>query len=82
MPLSAVGVHEIQLTLCAEVKQRRKKLKISREKLSLTTGVPAPTIKKFEATGQISLRQFLLLWLTLEEVDTSPLCHPNITLFP
>jgi hypothetical protein len=31
--------------------------------------VPASTIKKFETTGQISLRQFLLLWQSVDELQ-------------
>ncbi|WP_425531571.1 hypothetical protein [Chromohalobacter nigrandesensis] len=31
--------------------------------------MPAPTIKKFETTGQISLRQFLLLWQCVDRLE-------------
>ncbi len=31
--------------------------------------VPAPTNKKFELTGQISFRQLLLLWQSLDSLD-------------
>ena len=31
--------------------------------------MPAATIKKFELTGQISLRQFLLLWQSLDDLQ-------------
>lgn len=31
--------------------------------------MPASTIKKFEATKQISFRQFILLWQCLDELD-------------
>lgn len=31
--------------------------------------VPISTIKKFETTGKISLRQFLLLWQSLEDLN-------------
>jgi hypothetical protein len=31
--------------------------------------VPASTIKKFEVTQQISFRQFILLWQSLDELS-------------
>lgn len=58
-----------QHALAAYLKAQRKKAKISREKLAVKSGVPAPTIKKFETTGQISLRQFLRLWLCLDDIE-------------
>lgn len=33
------------------------------------SSVPASTIKKFETTGQISLRQFILLWQSIDSLD-------------
>ncbi|WP_328987809.1 hypothetical protein [Thiorhodovibrio winogradskyi] len=48
--------------MSAWIKTQRKTLKLSRQALAARSTVPAPTIKKFETTGQISLRQFLLLW--------------------
>ena len=47
---------------------------------------PPPTIKKFELTGQISLRQLLLLWQSLDDLarlyaltqpDTLPAQRPS-----
>ena len=37
--------------------------------LAARSGVPAPTIKKFELTGQISFRQLLLLWQSLDDLS-------------
>jgi hypothetical protein len=31
--------------------------------------VPSSTIKKFETTGQISLRQFLLFWQSVDNLE-------------
>ena len=44
-----------------DFKAARKRAKHSRDEAALRTSVPSPTIRKFEMTGQISLRQFLLL---------------------
>ena len=47
----------------------RKQAKLSRAAMAERSCVPAATIKKFELTGQISLRQLLLLWQTLDSLD-------------
>jgi len=47
----------------------RKQAKLSREALAKRSCVPASTIKKFELTGQISFRQLLLLWQSLDSLD-------------
>jgi transcriptional regulator with XRE-family HTH domain len=47
----------------------RKQAKLSREALAKRSCVPAATIKKFELTGQISFRQLLLLWQSLDSLD-------------
>ena len=52
---------EIQLDLAQELKSKRKWLGHSRAEASSLTGVPEPTLRKFENTGEISLRQFLML---------------------
>lgn len=52
---------EVQLKTALKAKKRRKWLSYSREKASEISGVPAATIRKFEDTGEISFRQFLML---------------------
>ena len=66
--MSVLSAHETQLSLAAYVQQRRKALKWSRAVLAERSTVPAPTIKKFETTGQISLRQLLLLWQCVDDL--------------
>lgn len=46
-----------------------KHLRKLREALAARSTVPAPTIKKFELTGKISLRQLLLLWQCLDDLN-------------
>ncbi|MDC0535654.1 XRE family transcriptional regulator [Francisellaceae bacterium] len=60
---------DIQQKLAATVKNKRKSLKLSRQALSERSTVPAATIKKFETTAQISLRQFILLWQCVDSLD-------------
>ncbi|NRA73029.1 MAG: helix-turn-helix transcriptional regulator [Gammaproteobacteria bacterium] len=65
--LSLHTAFDVQLELKDFIKQRRKQQKLSVEALAQCSGVPYSTIRKFENTGNISLRQFLML---LESVDS------------
>ncbi len=60
---------DVQVQLSEHLRKMRKDRKLSRRKLAEMSGVPEPTIKRFETTGQISLRQFLLLWGRLDQLD-------------
>ncbi len=53
--------NEIQRHLSATFKNARKLKKHSRREAAIRTGVPAPTIRRFEDAGEISLRQLLML---------------------
>lgn len=66
--LRLVSPVSVQETLKDHLKSQRKKAKLSRDQLAERSTVPAPTIKKFETTGQISLRQFLLLWQSVDDL--------------
>jgi len=59
--LSLHTAFDVQLELKDFIKQRRKQQKLSVEALAQCSGVPYSTIRKFENTGNISLRQFLML---------------------
>lgn len=63
------SVADVQELLRQKVRHDRDQKKISRRVLAQRSTVPEATIKKFEHTGQISLRQFLLLWQTLASLD-------------
>lgn len=67
--LSLLSGVDVQEDLADYVQRRRKGLKWSRGALAERSTVPAPTIKKFETTGQISLRQFLLLWQCIDDLQ-------------
>jgi predicted transcriptional regulator len=67
--LSLLSSTDVQLALRDQIKHQRKALKLSRNALAERSTVPAPTIKRFEITGQISLRQFLLLWQTVDDLN-------------
>lgn len=57
---------DAQMQLAAAVRRRRESRRLSRDGLARLSTVPVPTIKRFETTGEISLRQFILLWHCLE----------------
>jgi ribosome-binding protein aMBF1 (putative translation factor) len=60
---------DVQINLAHYLQNLRKKSKLSRHVMAEKSTVPASTIKRFETTGQISLRQFLLLWQSLEDLN-------------
>ncbi|AEG31075.1 helix-turn-helix domain-containing protein [Thiomicrospira cyclica] len=64
--LDDTDVSQAYATYLRELRQRAK---LSRAALAERSCVPAATIKKFELTGQISFRQLLLLWQTLDSLD-------------
>jgi len=59
---------DVQQALADYLRQQRKKAKLSRAALAERSGVPAATIKKFELSGQISLRQWLILWECVDDL--------------
>ena len=61
--------NDIQQAFAAHLRQLREQKKLSRDALAKRSSVPAPTIKKFELTGQISFRQLLLLWQSLDDLQ-------------
>lgn len=67
--LSLTTAADVQRQLAAQTRQRRRDRKLSRRALAELSTVPAATIKRFETTGQISLRQFLLLWQCVGDLD-------------
>ena len=67
--ISLTTAPDAQKQLAETVRILREKRKFSRKALAEVSTVPEATIKKFETTGQISLRQFLLLWQSLADLQ-------------
>lgn len=59
---------DVQLAFAAYLRDKRQHARLSRAALAERSTVPAATIKKFELTGIISLRQLLLLWQCLDDL--------------
>lgn len=69
---------QVMLQLGDRVRKLRKIQKMSRQELADRSGVPAPTLRKFEQTGSISLESLLKLVTVfgrLEEFEQ--LLEPN-----
>ena len=70
MPLlSLLTPNDIQQQLAQAIRDKRKLMKLSRNALAERSTVPSSTIKKFETTSQISLRQFILLWQCVDSLE-------------
>ena len=59
---------DIQMEIARYLRSLRRAQKLSRDALAERSTVPAPTIKRFELTGEISFRQLCLLWETLDDL--------------
>ncbi|RDH42142.1 helix-turn-helix domain-containing protein [Zooshikella ganghwensis] len=60
---------DVQKAFAAHLRGLRERAKLSRDALAARSSVPTSTIKKFELTGQISFRQLLLLWQSLDDLQ-------------
>ena len=60
---------DIQTAFASHLRKLREAARLSRNALAERSTVPAATIKKFELTGQISFRQLLLLWQSLDDLN-------------
>ncbi|ODB35833.1 helix-turn-helix transcriptional regulator (plasmid) [Pseudoalteromonas piscicida] len=66
--LSLYTAYDMQMELKEFIKSARKKDKLSVQKMADLSGVPYATIRKFESSGNISLRQFLMLYETVGDL--------------
>lgn len=69
--LSVYTSREVQQTLARDLKKRRRARRHSRAVASEQSGVPTPTLRRFETTGEISLRQFLMLVEVYGDLSTA-----------
>ena len=68
--LSIKTSREVQQSLADALRHTRRQRKHGRKEAAKRSGVPAPTIRRFEATGEISLRQFLMLCEVYGDLET------------
>jgi transcriptional regulator with XRE-family HTH domain len=69
MSVMLLDEQDVQQAFAAHLRRLRSQAKLSRQALAQRSTVPAATIKKFELSGQISLRQLLLLWQSLDDLQ-------------
>ncbi len=60
---------DLQRRIGAAAKEARLARNHSRETAATLTGVPAPTLKAFELTGNISLKQLVLICRTYGKLE-------------
>lgn len=61
--------YDVALELAARVKARRLELDLTQEGLARKAGMKLPTYRKFERTGEISLRSLLNIAFALDMLD-------------
>jgi transcriptional regulator with XRE-family HTH domain len=55
--------------IAARVKQQRLTIKLTQAELSKRAGLPLATYRRFERTGEISLRSLIMLAIVLSETE-------------
>ena len=61
--------NEIQLEIAKNIREKRKKLKLTQEEFAKKSGVSFGSIKRFENTGEISLFSLVRIALVLNCED-------------
>ncbi len=67
--VSLITPAKAQKKLTENVRQRRLQLELTQKGLAERSGVPLPTLRKFEQKGSISLESFLKLQMVLGGLD-------------
>ena len=67
--LALKSIYDRQLEIATLFKKRRLLLDITREGLAKRSGVSLGSLKRFEQTGEISLKSLLKLALVVERLD-------------
>ena len=67
--LEFITYYEIQKELVNKLIAIRKRKKISQKRLSVLSGVPYGTVRRFEKSGDISLASFVKILIALGLVD-------------
>ena len=75
--LSLYSPKDVQVALAGKLKAARKRRGHSRSEAAERSGVPAPTLRRFEVTGEISLRQFLMLCAVYGSLDAAADMYPD-----
>jgi transcriptional regulator with XRE-family HTH domain len=64
-----MSTSKAQLKIAENMRARRLSMELTQEGLAERSGVPLPTLRKFEQKGTISLESFLKLLMVVGEVE-------------
>ncbi len=67
--ISLISPSKAQLKIAENIRARRLSMELTQEGLAERSGVPLPTLRKFEQKGAISLESFLKLLMVVGEVE-------------
>ena len=67
--ISLISVSKAQQKIAISIRERRLLLELTQEGLSERSGVPLPTLRKFEQKGVISLEALLKLLLVVGGIE-------------
>ena len=67
--ISFISVSKAQQKIAMSVRERRLLLELTQEGLSERSGVPLPTLRKFEQKGVVSLEALLKLLLVVGGIE-------------
>lgn len=67
--ISLISTLKAQEKIATQIRARRLSMELTQEGLSERSGVPLPTLRKFEQKGAISLESFLKLLMVLGGIE-------------
>ena len=67
--ISLISPSKAQLKVADNVRARRLAMELTQEGLAERSGVPLPTLRKFEQKGSISLESFFKLLMVVGGID-------------
>lgn len=69
MSINVLSPPQIKIQIAQRARQKRLQLNLSRKTLSLQSGIPISTLKRFETTGDISLDALLCMAMVLDSLS-------------
>ena len=67
--LSLISISKAQLKIAENLRARRLSMELTQETLADRSGVPLPTLRKFEQKGSISLESLLKLLMVVGGIE-------------
>lgn len=67
--ISLISAFKAQIKIAENIRARRLAMELTQEGLSERSGVPLPTLRKFEQKGTISLESFLKLLMVIGSLE-------------